>query len=160
MFPMCDVCHLSSQLSHQFAKAGGRFTVEGCITVKGLWLLAAVCTTLTWFYVTIQWVVLVAGGFYPGLPEDGSTVNPNKLQDKSTCSLKKKGHLVYFDNQSTPNYNHDIEESFQLWSPSRKASLCVTRQEKLACSTDHKWRPVDNINLNIAIFKGGSIGYF
>jgi len=76
----------------------------------------------------------VAGGFYSSLPQDGSTVNRNKLQDKSL----KTRHLVYLDHQSTPNCNHYITESLQLWSPSRKANLCVTRQEKLACSTDHK----------------------
>jgi hypothetical protein len=45
---------------------------------------------------------------------------------------------MYVDHQSTSNYNHYIVESLQLWSQSRKANLCVIRQEKLACSTDHK----------------------
>jgi len=31
----------------------------------------------------------VAGGFYPSLPANGSTVNRNKLQDKSRRSFKK-----------------------------------------------------------------------
>ena len=71
------------------------------------------------------------------LPQDGSTVNRNKLQDKTDVRLKNR-HLVYLDHQSTPSYNHYIAESLQLWSPSRKANLCVIQQEKLACSTDHK----------------------